>query len=153
MFKYLFFFIFVLVVPALANAHALEGKLQENSTAVVITFNYSTGEPAKFVEANVFSPENSDIEFQTGRTDMLGQVVFAPNVPGQWRVVVADTQGHKAEQIVQVDGQGQGALTVENLQDQQNGPSKTFKIVLGVSLILNISLLALLLFLRKKPRL
>ena len=152
--------------------------MRENSTAVVIVFNYSTGDPAKYVEANVFSPQNSVIEFQTGRTDMLGQVVFAPNAPGQWKIVVEDTQGHKTEQLVQVDeqvpgqvttgqvtgqvagqvtgqvtGQGQGFLVTKSLHEQKNGASTKFKIVLGLSLILNISLLALWLFMRNKPRL
>ena len=148
--------------------------MRENSTAVVIVFNYSTGDPAKYVEANVFSPQNSDIEFQTGRTDMLGQVVFAPNAPGQWKIVVEDTQGHKAEHLVQVDeqvagqvtagqvdeqlagelaGQGQVFLATKSVHEQKNGASTNFKIVLGFSLILNISLLALWLFMRNKPRL
>ncbi len=165
MFKFILFFIFTFVLPSLANAHGLEGKVRENSTVVVIVFNYSTGDPAKYVEASVFSPQNSDIEFQTGRTDMLGQVVFAPNAPGQWKIVVEDTQGHKTEQLVQVDeqvpgqvtgqvtGQGQGFLVTESLHEQKNGASTKFKIVLGLSLILNISLLALWLFMRNKPRL
>ena len=151
MFKFILFLTFALVVPSLAGAHALEGKVQENSTVVVVVFKYSTGDPVKYVEANVFSPQNEDIEFQTGRTDMLGQVVFAPNVPGQWRIVVADTQGHKTEQIVQVDEQG--SFTAESLHRQQNGASTNFKVALGLSLILNISLLALWLFMRKKTRL
>ena len=165
MFKFILFFIFTFVLPSLANAHGLEGKVRENSTVVVIVFNYSTGDPAKYVEASVFSPQNSDIEFQTGRTDMLGQVVFAPNAPGQWKIVVEDTQGHKTEQLVQVDeqvpgqvtgqvtGQGQGFLVTESLHEQKNGASTKFKFVLGLSLILNISLLALWLFMRNKPRL
>ena len=174
MFKFILFFIFTFVLPSLANAHGLEGKVRENSTAVVIVFNYSTGDPAKYVEANVFSPQSSDIEFQTGRTDMLGQVVFAPNASGQWKIVVEDTQGHKTEQLVQVDeqvpgqvttgqvtgqvagqvtGQGQGFLVTKSLHEQKNGASTKFKIVLGLSLILNISLLALWLFMRNKPRL
>lgn len=174
MFKFILFFIFTFVLPSLANAHGLEGKVRENSTVVVIVFNYSTGDPAKYVEASVFSPQNSDIEFQTGRTDMLGQVVFAPNAPGQWKIVVEDTQGHKTEQLVQVDeqvpgqvttgqvtgqvagqvaGQGQGFLVTKSLHEQKNGASTKFKIVLGLSLILNISLLALWLFMRNKPRL
>ena len=165
MFKIIFFFIFAFILPNLANAHGLEGTLRENSTVVVLAFTYSTGDPAKYVEASVFSPQNSNIEFQTGRTDELGQVVFAPNVPGVWRVVIADTQGHKAEQTVQVNEQvnkqvneqvneqGQGSLVAESLHNQANGASTNFKVALGLSLILNISLLALWLFMRKKPRL
>ena len=153
MFRFILFFTFTFILPGLANAHALEGIVRENATVVVIAFSYSTGDPAKYVEANVFSPQNSDIEFQTGRTDMLGQVVFAPNVPGPWRVVVADTQGHKTEQLIQVEELAKGNLMAESLHDQQSGASTKFKVVLGLSLILNISLLALWLFMRKKTRL
>lgn len=70
--------------------------------AQVVTLSYPFGAPPVFETYRVYAPE-SEVAFQTGRTDRLGRVTFAPDQPGLWRLQIATEDGHGTEILVRVD--------------------------------------------------
>ena len=135
-----------LLLPASpASAHALEGELLEADGAAAVRFVYAGGEAARYIKAEVYSPADRKIEFQTGRSDRLGRVVFLPDAPGQWLVVVSDNQGHRAEFAVNVSGHvaadsaaAPGPAAAAGAPDPA---AKWLRAGFGLSLILNLALL------------
>lgn len=93
------------VVPLLvvrsASAHRMDHAVAPLE-AQVVTLSYPFGAPPMFEPYRVYAPE-SDVAFQTGRTDRLGRVSFVPDRPGEWRVVIATEDGHGTTLVVPVD--------------------------------------------------
>lgn len=131
-----FLFLALAVFPASASAHALEGRVLQNEKAIVVGFDYASESVPRFAKASVFSPSNSEVEFQVGRTDMLGRVSFVPDEPGLWKVEVSDGQGHRAEVLVAVE---QAGVKQEAESYAVTSASRFFKVLFGLSLILNLS--------------
>jgi nickel transport protein len=67
-------------------------------------------------------------------TDKNGFFAFVPDEEGEWRVEAMDGMGHRGEIVVNVSENALGA------DDKQNAASASviFRIILGLSLILNI---------------
>lgn len=75
-----------------AWAHSVDYQVDAvNATAVTVRF--SDDEPASYSEYELFPP-NETVPFQSGRTDALGRVVFAPDRPGEWTVKVKADSAH-----------------------------------------------------------
>ena len=108
--------------------------------AAALEFLYSDGELMSYCEAKIYSPLDDKIACQTMRTDELGRVAFVPNQQGQWRVVVSDNQGHRAEAKINVT-QNLNLNNNNNLISQQD---IYIRAVLGVSLLFNIAAIILL---------
>lgn len=85
--------------PALA--HRMDGEVGHGD-ALVVMLSYPFGAPPMFESYRIYAPD-SEVAFQTGRTDRLGRVSFLPDRPGDWRVVIATEDGHGAELTVGVD--------------------------------------------------
>jgi len=139
---------FLFACPNGVMAHALVGQTVSSGGAVVVEFNYSTGDVARYVKMEVFSPADEEIEHQSGRTDKNGRVVFYPDYPGEWKVIVSDNQGHRAEVPVLISELG----IFETKASENTGSGAALKVVLGLSLILNLTLVAVLFSRRKSAR-
>jgi nickel transport protein len=126
----------------IASAHGV-GYRHSARSAVALEFYYSTGEAMAYQEARVYGPDNARAAFQTGRTDEYGRVSFVPAASGDWRVEVRDEEGHRAEALVTVAGDGGedaksdgGAISGGSTPE---GMEVFFRALLGVSLIFNIA--------------
>ena len=129
-----------------AGAHALVGRVVSavsptggNMAALIaVSFAYSDGTPAAYVQTEIFGPGDEKVEYQNGRTDQSGVFAFAPNRNGTWRVMAFDTSGHKADFSVPV-ALVAGTVNVE--PGSAAAPASTFdtplRAVLGVSLLCN----------------
>jgi nickel transport protein len=84
------------------NAHELEAEVSFAAPAVVVRAAYGGSDPVAFVKVQVFSPSSPSQEFQTGLTDRRGYFSFVPAVPGTWRVVIDDEQGHRRDVSVTI---------------------------------------------------
>ena len=137
-------FLLVLVLWAGAGkafAHGV-GFRRSALPAVALEFMYSTGEMMSYREARVFSPNDDKFAVQTGRTDEKGRFAFVPDVPGEWRVIVRDEEGHQCEARVGVSGEGLG-VSGEGLgvREENSQPEMLVRALLGVSILMNIAIL------------
>jgi hypothetical protein len=74
-------------------------------------------------------------------TDRDGYFSFVPFEDGPWRITVEDDMGHKGEVTLTIAGSGldQGDPAASSgLTGGAGRPSLAFRIILGLSLILNI---------------
>ena len=139
-----------------AHAHALYAAHTWQGTVALVQFAYAGGEKPTYAKVEVYSPADSKVEFQNGRTDAQGRFAFMPDAPGQWRIIMADNMGHRVEHAVDVsaDPTAQQA-DVKNAGDAAATPgvggfSIPLRILLGLSIIANIALAAALLRRRQK---
>lgn len=128
-----------------AYAHGVTANSISSKT-VAVRFGYAGGDPMSYAEVLVFAPtaKEGDAEFQNGRTDALGNFAFVPNIPGTWRISSSD-MGHRAEMQIEVTEQG-----IVQAKAPTGLPSQTLRMLLGLSLIIN--LLAACLLLKRSSR-
>jgi nickel transport protein len=119
----------VLLLAVDASAHDLALRVEQSEPTVIVYAAYGGSEPVTDADVSIFSPANPDSPFQTGLTDIRGIFAFVPSDAGEWRVVLDDGYGHRAERMIAVDWQ---AAT----DRPATGERSTFdKAVLGLSLI------------------
>jgi len=90
-----------------AWAHSVDYQV-DSVPATAVTVRFGDDEPASYSEYEVLPPGQT-IPFQTGRTDALGRVVFAPDRPGEWTVKVKADSAHGLHGVsiaVTVDAKG-----------------------------------------------
>src|SRR5690606_12976542 len=85
--------------------------------------------PATDSDVAVFGPQYTQSPYQTGVTDPRGIFAFVPPEPGDWRIIIDDGYGHRAEQTIPVDWTG------DISQAAGPGRSTVDKAILGVSVI------------------
>ena len=128
-----------------ASAHGV-GYRRSDKKAVPLEFYYSTGETMAYGEARVFSPEDPNNTFQSGRTDESGRYSFIPDMAGELRVAVKDPEGHMIEAKVEITGDffagaesdiQSGIAAAET--SLPRGAGLAWRAVLGVSVIFNIA--------------
>ncbi len=121
----------LLLLPALLAAHDLTSTVTLAAPAVIVRSVYGGSEPVAFAKVEVFAPGTGSTQHQAGSTDRRGVFSFVPDVPGVWRVVVDDEEGHRAESSVEVPADfSAGAVTVGAQ------PSRVERAMLGVALII-----------------
>lgn len=130
--------------PDLSIAHGTGHRLVRDSAAVTVEFFYSDNEPMSYAEVLVFSPGNSKVEYQNGRTDQKGRFSIYPSEPGVWRIEAGDGMGHKETGIIDVQQEINDEETSYNIKAIDTGnsavPSIFFRTLTGLSLILNLFL-------------
>ncbi|MEM8642293.1 MAG: carboxypeptidase regulatory-like domain-containing protein [Cyanobacteria bacterium P01_G01_bin.54] len=124
-----------IATPQTALAHALETQYQflelPNAEAgattnrpILLTSQYSTGEPLVGAEVLVYAPDNWDEPRQLGKTDAEGQFAFLPDTqtPGNWEVMIQQT-GHGDLLTIPVHGSGADLAQIRQgeKQDQHYG--------------------------------
>ncbi len=95
----------VLAGASAVQAHGLEAEIEAQAPFVGLRCAYTNGEPAD-AEVLVYSPDEPGRAFQMLRTDLRGRAAFVPDAPGEWRVVVDDGLGHRADLSVSVGADG-----------------------------------------------
>jgi hypothetical protein len=120
----------LLALTALISGHGLYIQVGQQAPFVSIRAVYEGDIPIPFAAFTIRAPGGE--EFQNGRTDRLGRVVFRPDQTGLWKVTVDDEMGHL--QSIEL------VLNMENGDNpDQSSPrpdSPWLKWLLGVSLIL-----------------
>jgi len=126
------------------SAHGT-GYRHSQFEAVALEFMYSTGEAMSYREARVFSPNDEKFAYQSGRTDEKGRFAFVPDVPGKWRVIVRDEEGHQCTAEINITAENLNPKNESLNQNQEstilNGYEIFMRSLLGVSLIFNIALI------------
>jgi len=109
----------LLLVTSLAWGHRMHHEVS-TAEAQVLTVSHAFGQQPVFEPYQIFAPD-TDVPFQTGRTDMQGRVSFLPDRPGRWRVIITTEDGHGVEvrvrvdealEITEVEGPGAGGLAM-----------------------------------------
>jgi hypothetical protein len=113
----------------------------------------------RYVEIKVFGPDDDNKLSQTGRTDKNGYFAFIPDSGGQWVVTANDGEGHLARAELAVAAPAPAAATepgqepslgaetppatgLVNTERLAAAAAKPYKIVMVVSLFLNVALLS-----------
>lgn len=99
-----------LLCPRPAPAHEVLHSV-ERGRAVGVKAFFPDGEVLAYVQYEVFSPADSKIPYQKGRTDRSGYLAFVPNVPGKWRVKLVDDTGHGLDTTVEVAPSEEGTIS------------------------------------------
>jgi nickel transport protein len=86
-------------LPAGAAAHEVLHEVRRGG-AVAVRASFADGEALAYAAYEVWSPADPKIPWQKGRTDRAGWLAFVPDVPGSWRVKVADATGHGVDLLV-----------------------------------------------------
>ncbi|WP_374281719.1 hypothetical protein [Desulfovibrio sp.] len=141
-----------------AHAHALYAAHTWQGTLALVQFAYAGGEKPTYAKVEVYSPADSKVEFQNGRTDAQGRFAFMPDAQGQWRIIMADNMGHRVEHAVDVSADptaqqaaGQNAdNAASGATPGVGGFSIPLRILLGLSLLANMALIAAALRRRQK---
>ena len=127
-----------------SNAHGV-GYKNSDAKSVTLEFFYSTGEKMSYCETKVFSPNDDKFAAQTGRTDEQGRFAVIADVPGEWRVIVKDNEGHQCEAKLAVSekylADRENTLSANNNGTLPQGMDLAVRAVLGVSIIFNIAMI------------
>jgi nickel transport protein len=89
-------------LPLTASAHEVLHAV-ERGRAIAVHAYFPDGEDLAYCAFEVFSPADSKVPHQKGRTDRKGWLAFVPQAPGKWRVKVVDGTGHGLELELEVD--------------------------------------------------
>lgn len=100
-----------ILIVSICRAHGVDGSIA-SVKGYCITVQYDDGEPMSYATVEINAPD-SDLVFQTGRTDRNGRFMFHPDSKGNWHMVVKDGMGHRA------------ALEIEIGPDNNNAPGKS----------------------------
>ncbi len=121
-------------------------------TSPTITFKsvFSSGDSIAYGEVLIYSPGNSEVEYQNGRTDKNGVFSFLPDKTGIWKVEVDGGLGHKLMFDVNVSSPDKKDLTPDNKHVNQLQQSRPILAAFGISLIFNLALAPLYYMARKK---
>jgi nickel transport protein len=127
----------------------------------------------KYSKVLLHSPQDPEVPYQSGVTDVNGGFAFIPNVPGLWKFAANDGQGHLSSGELEVvfpevpdpaaasTNAADAAPAAANAAPEpakapalasggSKSPSKE-TIGLGLSVIINVALLATLLWKKPKP--
>ena len=131
---------------ALGYCHSVDYQVDSARAVVVATRFSDEDDVASYSPFEVFRPQEK-IAFQTGRTDQLGRVVFAPDKPGTWLVKVQADSTHGLHGISVPIEVGADAVIVNYKRPLV---ATHTKLVVGVALLFGF--FGLLSLLRKTPQ-
>jgi hypothetical protein len=91
-----------LALPCAARAHGVSQQVERRGAAYAVRARYDGGAPLAGAFYQVMRPGKPEQVVREGRTDPQGWVEFVPDVPGRWRVRIADASGHGRVVTVEV---------------------------------------------------
>ena len=131
-------FIVLLICSPFAWCHGVKGRITQTK-GYLVTAEYDDGEPMSYSELEIKS-SYSDLPFQTGRTDRNGCIMFKPDRPGKWQVVVNDGMGHRMALDLEVEQEENDSQNVEVLPQSASGTSnRMLTAITGLSVIFGLS--------------
>jgi len=111
-------------------AHGVVHEVNRENT-VVIKVGYDDGEPMSYAEVKIYSPDNSKVEYQNGRTDKNGCFSFLPPRTGEWKIVINDGMGHGVVTRVPVKEIKEGL----EIESSNHGLSLGQKLLIAISIV------------------
>ncbi len=152
--KKLFTFITALLFFSTANimAHGVHVDVSLQYPVVITKSYYSANQPLKWADIKIYSPDNAEEPYQTGKTGQAGYFAFIPNRAGDWKVIIDDLQGHRKETIITIEEgffneEEQEVIIVADTTLQHThshakeepGISGFYSIILGLAIIFGIT--------------
>jgi nickel transport protein len=134
--------IIVILAASLVLGHGVKIDVSLNSPAVILNCGYDGGEAISYAEVLIYSPTDSETEYQNGRTDSEGKFAFIPNAAGTWKFAVDDGMGHMEEIKILIES---SFLNISS-EETKAGKSINNKSVVDNSVIKNIPLIYKLIF-------
>ncbi len=92
----------LLIAAGPLAAHDLDVEVRLHAPAVVLRAAYSGSAAVAYAAVRVFAPGTATVEFQSGYADAAGRFAFVPDREGDWRAVVDDEMGHRAERRISI---------------------------------------------------
>ncbi|MDR1008256.1 MAG: DUF4198 domain-containing protein [Campylobacteraceae bacterium] len=123
-----------LLLPAFLLSHGVEVSESENSVKVA-RFSYSDGKPMMYAKVKLYPPRTPTVETIKSLTDKNGFFAFVPDEEGEWRVEALDGMGHRGE--IKLNAV-KASLDTTDSKEGLVQTSIVFRIILGLSLLLNI---------------
>lgn len=119
------------------HSHGVDGYIKQDA-GYCVTAMYDDGEPMLYAAVEIKAPD-SEIAFQTGRTDRNGRFMFYADKPGKWHAVVQDGMGHRLAVDMEI-GEGKAApAAVETPLPKNSGTlTRPVKILAGLSIIFGL---------------
>ncbi len=120
-------------------SHGVDGYV-EPIEAHCVTAMYDDGEPMSYAAVEIKAP-NSEIAFQTGRTDRNGCFMIKTDNPGDWQVVVSDGTGHRLALDFSVSADKENLQAVEKVSSPRaihHAMERPIKIIAGLSIIFGL---------------
>ncbi|ARM31316.1 hypothetical protein [Prosthecochloris sp. HL-130-GSB] len=114
-----------------ATAHGVAHSMSTEK-AVLLQAAYSDGSPMSFAEVVIFSPSDSEVEHQNGRTDKNGRFAFFPDEQGEWSVSVTDGMGHAFTRQIRIDNPSDLSLLAPQSQNTPGTPIAIAGVVMGL---------------------
>ena len=124
-----------------AWCHGMGWRVERGGDAITIRFTYDDDSPMMYGAVEVFAPD-AEHEYQKGRSDENGYFAFRPHLSGKWIVTGSDGQGHALRAEVDVTDADIAGVEVASNILQAGGATRPSieRIVLGLSLLLNLGL-------------
>jgi nickel transport protein len=130
--------IFVMLTAVTCWSHGVDGYI-EQADGYCATALYDDGEPMSYAAAEIKAPD-SDIGFQTGRTDRNGRFVFRPDRQGRWQVIIKDSMGHRLSLDLEVGADADAPEIVDSSSPMTSeGMPRTVKVISGLCIIFGLS--------------
>jgi nickel transport protein len=125
------------ILPDQGQAHGVRGLISTTET-ICATAGYDDGEPMSYSEVEIYAPD-SELPFQSGRTDRNGVFCFKADSPGDWQLTINDGMGHRVHLKTTVSQDM--ALVQGKAAHEPNAQfmSKAGGVVTGVALIFGLS--------------
>lgn len=125
-------------------AHGVNYTL-DKTECMIISVKYDDGEPMRYGEVKIYSPDDQKVEYQNGRMDKLGQFAFYPTKEGEWKIIVSDGMGHAVTAKVAHAGNNEADM---KKAVQSGGLKKGQKLIMAICVVWGFIGLAL--FLKAK---
>lgn len=127
----------LVLLASQGQAHGVRGETHTNET-ICATATYDDGEPMSYEGVEISAPD-SELPFQSGRTDRNGLFCFKPDSPGDWQLIISDEMGHQIRLKTTVNQDM--ALPQSKATHEHNAQStgKAEGVVTGLALIFGLS--------------
>ncbi|MCI5209806.1 MAG: hypothetical protein D3910_13670 [Candidatus Electrothrix sp. ATG2] len=76
-----------------SQAHGVHGETGSSSEALCTSASYDDGETMSYAAVEIFAPD-TEVPFQSGRTDRNGYFCFRPDTTGRWKITIKDADDH-----------------------------------------------------------
>ena len=119
----------VLIAATGLWAHGVHHSVTRDE-AVIVNAMYQGNEPMAYAEVKIYSPADSEVEYQNARTDKNGKFAFYPDMKGEWTIKVNDGMGHGFTEKVDVS-----TIHDAGHSHAHSGLSATHKVIMTICIV------------------